>query len=208
MYRELRDDDRIVTLIMLAAEVHRMDSGSKDLSLSAIHCQIYRHVCRYGVIRHRVTRVAQNTRYEEGIKAGYVDFVNTGLNGGKYKASDIVNIDETNVEFELVSGSTLAGRGEKTSGCATMGCSSRCTLLLGVTMYGEKLHPYTIYKGANMPRSQIKKVFKDVEARAKYGYHEVQLYTVHTKAWMDQYFMLGWFDCVWDPYTNGSHHDG
>jgi hypothetical protein len=80
--------------------------------------------------------VAHNTRYEEGIKAGYVDFVNTGRKGGKYKASDIVNIDENNVDFDLVSGSAFAGRGEKTSGCATMGCSSRCTFLLGIKMDG------------------------------------------------------------------------
>jgi hypothetical protein len=50
------------------------------------------------------------------------------------------------------------------------------TVLLGVTMDGDKLPLYIIYKGAKMHRSQIKKEFKDVEARAKYDYHQGQFY--------------------------------
>jgi hypothetical protein len=75
-------------------------------------------------------------------------------------------------------------------------------------MDGEKLPPYIIYKGSNMPQSQIKKEFKDVEARAKYYYPEGQFYNVQTKAWMDQDRMLDWVDCVWEPYNKGSHCDG
>jgi hypothetical protein len=103
MYWELRDNDRIVTLNMRAAEVRRMDSGSKDLSLSAIRRRIYRQLRKYGGVRRRVTRVAQNTRCDEGFKVGYVAFENAGIAAGKYKASDIVNIDETNVGVDLVS---------------------------------------------------------------------------------------------------------
>jgi hypothetical protein len=75
-------------------------------------------------------------------------------------------------------------------------------------MDGEKLPPYIIYKGENTHQSQIKKKFKDVEARAKYGYPEGQLYTVQAKAWMDQDRMLQWVDCMWDLYTKGSCRDG
>jgi hypothetical protein len=95
--------------------------------------------------------VVQNTRYDEGVKSGYVAFVNAGLKAVKYKAGDIVNIDETIVDFDLVSGSSLVGRGERTIGCATTGYPSRCTVLIGVTIDGEKLPPYIIYKGANTP---------------------------------------------------------
>jgi hypothetical protein len=181
-HRELRDNDRIVTLNMIAAKVRRMDSVSRDLSFSAIRRRIYWHLCKNGVICHRVTHVAQNTRYDEGVKAGFVAFVNAVPKSGKYKASDIVNIDETNVHFDLVSGLTLDRPGEKTSGCATTVCSSRRTVLLGITMDREKLPPYIICKGANTPWSQIKKESKDMEARAKCGYPEGQFYTVQTKA--------------------------
>jgi hypothetical protein len=53
----------------------------------------------------------QNTRYDGSVKTGYFAFVNTELKVGKYKAGDIFNIDETNVDFDLVSGTTLAGSG-------------------------------------------------------------------------------------------------
>jgi hypothetical protein len=80
MYRELRGNDRIVTLNMIVAEVRRMDSGSKDLSLSAIQHQICWHLCKYNAVRHRATHMSQHMRYDEGFKAGYVAFVMPDLN--------------------------------------------------------------------------------------------------------------------------------
>jgi hypothetical protein len=53
-----------------------MYSISKYLSLNAICHQIYRHLRKYGAVGRCITRMAQNTRYDEGIKAGYVAFVN------------------------------------------------------------------------------------------------------------------------------------
>jgi hypothetical protein len=38
------------------------------------------------------------------VKAGYVAFVNEGVKAGKYPACNIVNIDETNINFDLSSG--------------------------------------------------------------------------------------------------------
>jgi hypothetical protein len=61
----------------------------------------------------------------------------------------VVNIGDTNVDFDLASGTTFAGRGKQTSGCATTGSSARCTVLLGVTLDGEKIPHFIIYKGAN-----------------------------------------------------------
>jgi hypothetical protein len=121
MYHKFRDNDCIITLNIIAAEAWRMESRVKDLYLGAIHHRIYRQLCKYGVIRHRVTHVAQITRYDESVKTGDVVFVNAGLKVDTYKASDsdIVNIDETYVEFDLVLGTTLAGRGERTIGRAT-----------------------------------------------------------------------------------------
>jgi hypothetical protein len=75
-------------------------------------------------------------------------------------------------------------------------------------MDGENLPTYLIYKGANTPWSKIKKEFKDVEARATYGYPEGKFYMVQTKAWTNQDRMLDWDDWFWDPYNNGSHHGG
>jgi hypothetical protein len=65
--------------------------------------------------------------------------VNHTIKIGNYKVFHVVNIDETNIDFDLASETMLAGRGERNIGCATTGSSTRCTILLGVTMHGEKL---------------------------------------------------------------------
>jgi hypothetical protein len=208
MYRDLRDQDRVVTLNLLAAELKRLDPGARNVTMPALRRRINRHLIKFGVVRRRVTRVAQNTRHDMTVKAGYVAFVNEGIKAGKYRACDIVNIDETNIDFDLVSGATLAGRGDRTVACATTGSSNRCTVMLGVTMDGEKLPPFVIFKGANTSRSKIMKEFDSVESRSKFGYPEGMFYTVQAKAWMDKARMHDWIDTVWSPYTKDTRRGG
>jgi hypothetical protein len=112
MYRELRDRDRIVTLNFLAAELKRLDRSVQGLSSGAIRCRIWCHIKKHGVSRHRVTHVAQSTRYEQSAIQGWLSYVNHSIKIGNYKACDVVNIDETNVVFDLASGTMLADRGE------------------------------------------------------------------------------------------------
>jgi hypothetical protein len=113
-----------------------------------------------------------------------VYYVNHSIKIGNYKACDVVNIDETNVDFDLASRTTLADRGKRKIGFVTTGSSARCTVLLGVTMDGQKLPPFIIYKGVNTSRSLIRREWKDLEARQKFGYPEGQVYTVQAKACM------------------------
>jgi hypothetical protein len=181
MYRYLRDQDRVVTLNLLAAELKRLDPGPRNVTVPALRRRINRHLIKFGVVRQRVTRVAQNTRHDMTVKAGYVAFVNEGIKAGKYRACDIVNIDKTNIDFDLVSGTTLAGRGDPTVACATTGSSNRCTVMLGVTMDGEKLPPFVIFKGANTSHSKIMKEFDSVESRSKFGYPKGMFYTVNRR---------------------------
>jgi hypothetical protein len=116
--------------------------------------------------------VDQKNPHDMTVNAGYVAFVNEGAKAGNYRACDIVNIDETNIDFDLASEVTLDGRGERTIGCSSTGSSKICTVLLGVTMDGEKVTPLIIFKGANTPRSKIMKEFDSVEIRGKFGYPE------------------------------------
>jgi hypothetical protein len=64
--------------------------------------------------------VTQNTQYEQSVIQVWASYVNQSIKIGNYKACDLVTIDETNVEFYLASGTTLAGHGEGTIGCATL----------------------------------------------------------------------------------------
>jgi hypothetical protein len=50
-----------------------------------------------------------------------------------------VNIDETNIFFDMEIGLTLVNKGEKTVSLKTTGSSLRCSVLLEVTLNGEKL---------------------------------------------------------------------
>jgi hypothetical protein len=155
-----------------------------------------------------VTDVAQNTQYEQNIIQGWVSYVNHTIKIGNYNACDVININKTNIVFYPASGTTLASRGKRTIGCATTGSSARCTVLLGVTMYGEKLPTFIIYKGANTPRCLIKHEWKDLKARQTYGYPEGQVYTVQENALMDEQAMMKWVDDVWGPYTMDPRRDG
>jgi hypothetical protein len=195
MYHDLREQNRVDTLNLLAVELKRLDPGAKNVNMPALRRRINRHLIKFGVVRQCVTRVAQNTRHDVTAKAGYVAFVNEGIKAGKYRACDIVNIDETNIDFDLVSGSTLAGRGDCTVACATTGSSNRCTVMLGVTMDGEKLPSFVIFKGANTPCSKIMKKFDSVESRSKFGYPEGMFYTVQAKGWTRQGCMNGLILC-------------
>jgi hypothetical protein len=47
----------------------------------------------------------------------------------------------------------------------------------------------------------IKREWKDLEARQKFGYPEGQVYTVQAKAWMDEQAIMKWVDELWGPYT-------
>jgi hypothetical protein len=208
MYRELRGRDRIVTLNLLAAELKRLNRSVQCLSLGAIRCHIWRHIKKYGVVRRCVTHVSQNTRYEQSVIQGWVSYVNHSIKIGNYNACDVANIDETNVDFDLASGTTLAGHGNRTSGCVTTGSFARYTVLLGVTMDGEKLPHFIIYKGENTSRSLIKREWKDLEARQNCGYPEGQVNTVQAKAWMDEQAMMKWVDEVWGHYTKDPRRDG
>jgi hypothetical protein len=155
-----------------------------------------------------VIHVAQNTRYEQIAIQGWVSYVNRKIKIGNHNACDVFNIDETNIDFDLASRTTLAGRDEGTIGCATTGSSARCTVLLGVTIDGEIRPPFVIYNGANTLHSLIKHEWKDLESRQKYGHPEGQVYIVQSKALMDEQSMMKWVDKIWGPYTNDPRRAG
>jgi RNase P/RNase MRP subunit p29 len=112
MYQELRDRGRIVTLNIITAELKRLDRSVQGPSLGAIRHRVWRHIKKHGIVRRHVTHVAQKTHYEQSGIQGWVSYVNHTIKIGNYKACDVLNIDETKVEFDLTSGTTLAGHGE------------------------------------------------------------------------------------------------
>jgi hypothetical protein len=64
MYRDLREQDRVITLNLLATELNRLEPGARNVTMPDIHRRINRHLIKFGVVRQCVTHVAQNTRHD------------------------------------------------------------------------------------------------------------------------------------------------
>jgi hypothetical protein len=65
---------------------------------------------KLGVVKRRVTRVANNKRYDLTVKQLYVQHIDEQIKIGCYHPHDIVSIDETNFDFDQASVDTLADR--------------------------------------------------------------------------------------------------
>ena len=77
----------------------------------------------------------------------FVYYVNDQIACGKYLKSNVVNIDETNIYFDLTGTMTLADYGSRTVSVCGARTSAQCIVLLGVAMDGAKLPPFIIFKG-------------------------------------------------------------
>jgi hypothetical protein len=140
--------------------------------------------------------VAQNTQYDQYVKLKYVECINQQINIGKYHPENIVSMEETNFDFDQQAGETLTNCDNVTI--------DHCTVLLAVTMSGEKLPPYIFLKGKDTIGSRVWKEFSILELRSRNGYPEEVFYEVQTKAWMDEKRFLYWTKIVCKPFTEWS----
>jgi len=126
----------VVSVNMLIAELCHHDSKYMSLSLQLLGKQIVRYLEEQSIIYHCVTHVAQNHHYNAAVIADWMGYINKQIVSGKYWASTIVNIDETNIDFDLM---TLANQGEWMVSIHSNGSNQCCTILLGVVMDGTSL---------------------------------------------------------------------
>jgi hypothetical protein len=155
---------------------------------------------KQGVVQCQITRVTHNTRYDQNVKNDYVSYINEQIKIGHYQPEDI-SMDETNFDFDQEAGENLANRGDRKIGQAVTGSANRCTVIISVTMSGEKLPTYIIFKGVNTRGSRVCKEFATTEATTKFGYPEEAFYTVQPNAWMEEKRFLDWTARVWKPFT-------
>ncbi len=71
------------------------------------------------------------------------------------------NLDK-HISFNLIGPTTLDNVGVKTVTIAGTGASAWCTFLLGVTLRGEKLPPFIIFKG--MPNGRVAQEVSQVDS--------------------------------------------
>ena len=106
--------------------------------------------------------------------------------------SNIYNADQTNCYYSLESKYTLTKRGSRTVAVRGSGSTSRCTLMLGVSMDGRKLPPYIVFKGEK--KGRIAGEFNNSQV---HGYPEGVLLCTQNHAWFDEDVMLDWIEKCW-----------
>ena len=190
-YEILRNMDRIVTVGMLYYELKRLTTT--DLPISVLRLRIYRWLSSENIVQRRVTHVAQNTRHDMDKVEGFVQYVNGQISSGQYLKSHVVNIDETNIYFDMVGSITLSDQGSRTVSVKSSGTSARCSILLGVTMDGNKLPPFVVFKGRQGGR-----IAREWTGATEYPRSSV--YAVQEKAWMDKRVFVEWIEKVWKPF--------
>jgi hypothetical protein len=104
-----REMDRPVSKTCLALKLKQISEDPSALNI------LYQRVNRWcqseDLVLRRVTHVAQNTRFDTVKIEKYLKYINRSIVIGNYKADAIVNIDETNVYFDMTAGYTLEARG-------------------------------------------------------------------------------------------------
>ena len=76
--------------------------------------RIYRWLSSEHIVQRRLTHVAQNTQYELSVIEQFVAYVNEQITTGGFTADSVINIDETNIEFDMTGSVTLANQGSRT----------------------------------------------------------------------------------------------
>jgi len=148
-------------------------------------------------VTHRcITHKAQNIRYHQPVINDFVTYVQRQIVAGKYDANVILNVDETNIDFDETSGKTLEGIGTRSVDGKINGHSGRATVVLCCAMSGEKLPAFVIWKG--VANGRIAR-----ECRGPQYPHNNIKYAVQPKGWLDSATYKQWVREVVLPYTDG-----
>ncbi len=59
----------------------------------------------------------------------------------------LINMDETNLPYEISAKTTLERRGARSVPCKTTGSTGNCSVAVAVTLDGQTLPPMLIFKG-------------------------------------------------------------
>lgn len=121
----------------------------------------------------------------------FVEYINEQIKRLNIPSSNVFNIDETNIDFNIESGTTLNRKGARTISVQSARSSQRATALLEVSLTGKKLQPYLIFKG--LPNSRTGRVLREF-SNAAFGYPQNMVYTVQKAAWNDDIRMLEWVE--------------
>src|SRR5690349_10883920 len=113
--------------------LHRLEPSFCAGNVWALRQRIYRFVASEGFVQRRSSHVAQNTRHEAAVINDFVVVVNQHISMMAVPHELLVNIDETDLPFDMPAKTTIARRRHRSIAISGNGSSGRATCLLGVT---------------------------------------------------------------------------
>ncbi|KAG2459032.1 POGK protein, partial [Polypterus senegalus] len=174
-------------MIMNKARLIAVEKGIQDFTGSPSWC--YRFMKRSGLAMHK-TKIAQKmpNEYEEKILS-FHKFVIDARKKNQFELSQIGNMDEVPLTFDVPSNRTVDHKGAKTITVKTSGHEkTHYTLVLSCCADGTKLPPMLIFKRKTFPKEAIPRGV---------------VVHVHDKGWMDEKGMRLWIEKVWSKRPGG-----
>ena len=106
MFDTLCGAGRHVSVMMLTVELKKI--SETPVSLLVLSKRVSRWLASVHIVHRHITNAAQNTCHCEITMQDFVTYVNSQLSQDQYSQQCVVNIDETNIFFDMESGLTLA----------------------------------------------------------------------------------------------------
>ncbi len=133
-FEQLRERGISVCSQLLAIELQRFSPQLNQLSVAFLcHCVL--HLMKRNNVSHWcVTHKAQNIHFEQPIIVDFTRHINWQIVSGRYSANVIINVDETNVDFDPSPRTTLCRIGEWSVKARISGHSGCCTVVLACTI--------------------------------------------------------------------------
>nr|AHN53440.1 DDE superfamily endonuclease [Nuttalliella namaqua] len=179
-----------VSTKMIINEAKRIavEKGMMDFTGSPSWC--YRFMKRSGLSMRTKTRIAQQMpkEYESKILA-FHKFVIDARKKNNFEISQIGNMDEVPLTFDVPSNRTVDSKGAKSITIKTSGHEkTHYTVVLSCCADGTKLPPMLIFKRKTLPKEKIPRGV---------------VVHIHDKGWMDENGMRLWIDKVWSKRPGG-----
>jgi hypothetical protein len=152
-YEQLRERGIPVNSQLLTNELQRFSPQLNQVSVVILRRRVL-CVMKNNNITHRcVMHKAQNIHFEQPIMDDFTHYINRQIVIGRYSADLILNMDETNVDFDPSPRTTLSRIGERSVNAHISGHSGWCIVILACTMSGIKLPAMVIWQG--VPNGRI-----------------------------------------------------
>ena len=148
---------------------------------------------RQGYSIRRPTHIARNAVTDMENCRAFVDSVNDTIARFNIPANRIVNMDQTDIPFDITAKTTIARRGSRSVNVEKpkITAGGRATAGLACAMDGTKLPSYVIFKA--LPGKHI--ATREISSLNR-KFPDFVLFTVQENAWYDENVMPLWIEKI------------